>query len=104
MVTWGASQGGFSSEQFRALGAPLRQLMATQSAFGALAENGRVVTWGEDMDGGGVGGMGHDAWGMGMFLYWGCFKVIKTTRNSGDVLNTHLLVGIFFVIDGGSLG
>ena len=48
--------------------------------------------------------MGHDAWGMGMFLYWGCFKVIKTTRNSGDVLNTTILVGIFLVIDGVSLG
>ena len=79
MVTWGASQGGFSSEQFRALGAPLRQLMATQSAFGALAENGRVVTWGEDMDGGGVGmGRMDCAWGM-MHGGWGCFCI-------GDVL------------------
>ena len=52
VITWGADQGGDSSEVAHKLASGVVQIRATGSVFAALKEDGSVVTWGDSGRGG----------------------------------------------------
>ena len=70
-MTWGPSRyGGYSTGVSSLLSSGVTKVFSTESAFAALKDNGRVVTW---------GGAGGDSTAVSFHLLGGVSKIFSTS-------------------------